>query len=233
MNQEKIGQFIKDIRLKQNLSQKKFAEKYNVTYQAVSKWENGKNMPDITILKQICDDNNIDLDNLLEAKLTKSKKKKNSLIIIIIIIIILISIILFLIFTNKNESFSFKALSTSCDNFNLYGSIAYNNNTSSIYISNITYCGKEDSSKYSSISCTLYETNGNTKTQISNYKYDDEKEITLEEFLKDVQLHVHNYEKTCKTYKENSLHLEIDATDNNNNTTSYKIPLSLEEKCTN
>ena len=76
MNQEKIGQFIKDIRLKQNLSQKNFAEKYNVTYQAVSKWENGKNMPDITILKQICDDNNIDLDNLLEAKLTKSKKKK-------------------------------------------------------------------------------------------------------------------------------------------------------------
>ena len=31
MNQEKIGQFIKDIRLKQNLSQKNFAEKYNVT----------------------------------------------------------------------------------------------------------------------------------------------------------------------------------------------------------
>lgn len=41
MDQEKIGKFIKDIRLKENLSQQKFAQKYNVTYQAVSKWENG------------------------------------------------------------------------------------------------------------------------------------------------------------------------------------------------
>ena len=32
MDQEKIGKFIKDIRLKENLSQQKFAQKYNVTY---------------------------------------------------------------------------------------------------------------------------------------------------------------------------------------------------------
>ena len=68
MDQEKIGKLIKEIRTSQKLSQQKFAEKYGVTYQAVSKWENGKNMPDITILKQICNDNNISLDDFLEAK---------------------------------------------------------------------------------------------------------------------------------------------------------------------
>ncbi len=38
MDQEKIGKFIKEIRKKNNLTQKDLANKYNVTYQAVSKW---------------------------------------------------------------------------------------------------------------------------------------------------------------------------------------------------
>ena len=41
MDQEKIGKLIKVIRKKNNLTQAEFAEKYGVTYQAVSKWENG------------------------------------------------------------------------------------------------------------------------------------------------------------------------------------------------
>ena len=68
MNQEKIGQVIKDIRKKHNLTQADFANKYNVTYQAVSKWENGKNLPDISLIKKICNDFNINLNNLLEGE---------------------------------------------------------------------------------------------------------------------------------------------------------------------
>lgn len=45
MDQDRIGKFIKEIRKKENLSQQKFAEKYGVTYQAVSKWENGLSFP--------------------------------------------------------------------------------------------------------------------------------------------------------------------------------------------
>ena len=68
MDSEKIGKLIKDIRNKNNLTQKEFADKYSVTYQAVSKWENGKNLPDISLLHQICHDFNINLD-YLDAKL--------------------------------------------------------------------------------------------------------------------------------------------------------------------
>ena len=208
MDQEKIGKLIKEIRTSQKLSQQKFAEKYGVTYQAVSKWENGKNMPDITILKKI--------------------------FIIILIIIILIFIISLLIFTNKKgQSFEFKTLSTACNNFNLYGSLAYDNEKSSIYISNITYCGGDDNNKYKEINCTLYETEENTKTKISSYNYTGEESIDLETFLKDVEFNVDNYKKTCKIYKENSLNLEIDAIDENGHTTSYKIPLTPEENCIN
>jgi transcriptional regulator with XRE-family HTH domain len=74
MNQDKIGKIIKEIRVKKGLTQKEFAEKYNVSFQAVSKWENGKNIPDISLLKQICKDNNISLDEILDNNSTINKK---------------------------------------------------------------------------------------------------------------------------------------------------------------
>ena len=77
MDQEKIGKLIRDIRTMNHMSQQQFAEKYSVTYQAVSKWENGKNMPDIAILKQICEDYHMNLNDLLDAKKTKKNIPKN------------------------------------------------------------------------------------------------------------------------------------------------------------
>ncbi len=234
MNQEHIGKLIKQIRTKENLSQQKFAEKYGVTYQAVSKWENGKNIPDIIILKQICNDYNINLDDFLDAKVTNKNNKKYKIAIPILIILILIVIILLLfIILNKNNHFEFKTLSTDCDDFNLYGSLAYNDNKSAIYISNITYCGGDDNNTYKEIKCILYESNNKIKEEISNCSYKDNDTITLEEFLKTVNINVDNYSKNCKSYNENSLYLEIEATDLNNKTIKYKIPLNLSENCIN
>mgnify|MGYP000768869648 CR=1 FL=1 len=45
MNQEKIGKFILDLRKQNKMTQKEFADKLNVTAQAVSKWENGRGIP--------------------------------------------------------------------------------------------------------------------------------------------------------------------------------------------
>lgn len=45
MNQERIGKFILELRKKNNLTQKEFANKLGVTYQAVSKWETGLSFP--------------------------------------------------------------------------------------------------------------------------------------------------------------------------------------------
>ena len=53
MNQEKIGTFIKNLRKKNNLTQQALADKYNVTYQAVSKWENGSGIPSIDVLLEL------------------------------------------------------------------------------------------------------------------------------------------------------------------------------------
>ena len=50
MNQEKIGNFIREIRIEKQMTQQELAEKIGVTDRAISKWENGRGMPDITLL---------------------------------------------------------------------------------------------------------------------------------------------------------------------------------------
>lgn len=55
MNQEKIGKFIAECRKKQNLTQKELAEKLGLTYKAVSKWECGRGLPDVSLYEELCD----------------------------------------------------------------------------------------------------------------------------------------------------------------------------------
>ncbi|MCX4366105.1 MAG: helix-turn-helix transcriptional regulator [Bacilli bacterium] len=232
MDSEKIGKLIKDIRTKNNLSQQKFADRYGVTYQAVSKWENGKNIPDIAILKEICNDYNIDLASLLDEKETVTKKPQKKLFFVSFLVCGLIIILLLGVYLKKNNDFNFKTLSPNCSNFNLYGSIAYNDLKSSIHISNITYCGGNDEKEYKKITCVLYESDDKTKTVISENSYfDDNRTKKLDQFLKDVDFVVDNYKNKCKIYKENSLYLEIEAVDLEDNITAYHIPLKLDDNC--
>ena len=48
-----VGENIQNIRKKNNITQEELAEKLNVTRQAVSNWETGKNEPDIETLTNI------------------------------------------------------------------------------------------------------------------------------------------------------------------------------------
>ena len=50
MNLSKIGQFISRRRMAMGLTQAQLAERLNVTDKAVSKWERGKSLPDVTLL---------------------------------------------------------------------------------------------------------------------------------------------------------------------------------------
>lgn len=235
MDQEKIGKFIKKIRKDNNLTQAAFAEKYGVTYQAVSKWENGKNVPDIALLKEISKDFNVSIDDILKGEVTsldeKDKTKSNKYKIVLVIVLVIFILILLVIIFNRNSNFEFKTISSDCDNFNVSGSIAYNDSKSSIYISNINYCGGDDNNYYKKIECTLYEVYSNTRTEISRYDYDSDKALLLEDFFKNVKLHIDNYSRICKQYSSDSLFLQIDATMDDGKVISYKVPLSFEDNC--
>ena len=229
MNQEKIGKLIKKIRIKNKLSQKEFADKYGVTPQAVSKWETGKNIPDIAILKEICNDNNLKIDEFLSAK---SMKRKNVLIIIIIIILSFIIIGIGVIpVKHNNDTFKLKTITSACKEFGLYGSIAYNKSKSSIYIDNVTYCGEKKLPKYKKISYTLFEREDDTINVINSYESEDEKALTIDNFLKDFSFKVDDYEHSCKNYKKDSFYLEIKAITLDDKVELHEIPLVLEDDC--
>lgn len=65
MNQIKIGKFIAECRKKNNLTQMQLAEKLNITDRAISKWENGKGMPDSSIMLDLCNELKISVNELL------------------------------------------------------------------------------------------------------------------------------------------------------------------------
>ncbi len=229
MDQNKIGNLIKELRKKDNLTQEKFAEKYGVTYQAVSKWENGKNIPDISLLKQICDDYNINIDDLLKGKNNSNKNDRKKVIYIVIGCIILLILVLFLIF--HDDSFTFKTVTSNCSNFEISGSIAYNKNKSYLYISNIDYCGEKDDNLYIKIDCILYEIKDNIKKEIGSSSYDKGVKIKLNDFLKDVNFNIDNFSRECKNIEDGNIELEINATMEDSNIITYKVPLSLNKSC--
>lgn len=228
MNQEKIGKLIKKIRIKNRLSQKEFADKYGVTPQAVSKWETGKNIPDIGILKEICNDNNLKIDEFLNAK---SMKRKNVMIIIIILLCFIVIGIGVITVKHNNDTFKLKTITSACKEFGLYGSIAYNKSKSSIYIDNVTYCGEKKLPKYKKISCTLFEREDDTINVINSYESEDEKALTIDNFLKDFSFKVDDYEHSCKNYKKDSFYLEIKAITLDDKVELHEIPLVLEDDC--
>lgn len=232
MNPEKVGKFIKELRKKNHLTQQELADKYGVTYQAVSKWENAKNLPDVSLIRKMSKDFNISIEDILDGEISPKKKPKINIIIVSIVCILCIIIIILFLNLKDNSSFNFKTLSTTCSQFKISGSIAYDKNKSSIYISNITYCGGSDNTQYKKIECNLYEVNGNTNTKISGCNV-DKKDVTLEKYLRDVKINIDNYTQMCKTYSNESLYLEINATDKDNKITSYKVPLELKDNCSN
>lgn len=55
MDQIKIGKFIAKKRKDANLTQLQLANKLGVSDKSVSKWENGKCMPDLSLFNPLCE----------------------------------------------------------------------------------------------------------------------------------------------------------------------------------
>ncbi len=65
-----IGNNIKQLRQQNHLTQDQVAEKLGISYQAVSKWENNANTPDIALLPQIAKLFGVSIDALFSDNLT-------------------------------------------------------------------------------------------------------------------------------------------------------------------
>ena len=112
MDQIKIGKFILNCRKETKLTQEELAEKLGVTSKSISRWENGKTMPDYSLLKDLCNELDINVNELLSGEKIKEnnymikaeenfinlKKKVDKTIKILDIISLTSSVIMIILF---------------------------------------------------------------------------------------------------------------------------------------
>ena len=68
MNQIVIGNFIEKKRKEHNLTQAQLAEKLGVSNKTVSKWENGKCMPDYGVIQPLCTELGVTVSELMDGE---------------------------------------------------------------------------------------------------------------------------------------------------------------------
>ena len=76
MNQEKIGKFIFELRKEKSITQRELADKLGVTDRAISHWENGRRLPDYSLLKDISNELDISINELLAGERLTEKDLK-------------------------------------------------------------------------------------------------------------------------------------------------------------
>ena len=84
MDQIKIGRFIAEQRKLHNLTQASLAESLGITDRAVSKWERGKGMPDVSLMPELCEIFGITVNELLcgeRITMDDSKQKNQQLML--------------------------------------------------------------------------------------------------------------------------------------------------------
>lgn len=76
MDNAKIGGYIQMLRRRAGLTQKDLAERLNISFQAVSKWETGESLPDTGLLLELSDILGVSVDKLLTggAFITNERK---------------------------------------------------------------------------------------------------------------------------------------------------------------
>ena len=77
MNQEKIGKFILELRKEKGMTQQELANKIGVTDRAISKWENGRGMPDLSLMKPLCNELGITINELISGEKIAKKDYQN------------------------------------------------------------------------------------------------------------------------------------------------------------
>lgn len=75
MDQHNIGIFLAAKRREKNLTQEQLADRLGVSNKTISKWENGKCMPDYSVIELLCNELDITLAELLDGE----EKEPNSI----------------------------------------------------------------------------------------------------------------------------------------------------------
>lgn len=203
MDLNKVGSFIASLRKEKGLTQVELGILLNVNDKTVSRWETGKNAPDISMLNDLSEkldisvkellngERNLEKDINIEAlKYYNNRGKKRILIfaIIAILIILLISILLFSI--NKYNQYKVFKVYSSNSNLNLEGIVVLNPHRNIIVLRNIEYSDYNEGTTDEISSKSYYVKLLSNDKIIKNEIYNFDKEMSLRDFLETYTLYV-------------------------------------------
>lgn len=196
MDNNKIGKLIAELRKKQGLTQQELGDMVGVGFKAVSKWECGTTLPDITIINEVSKILGITTDELLAGEINEPKgveennsnnKNKTKLVIpISIITILLLFIVSLFIYQNNNKTYTYNLVSDSSDEYYISGNAYLKKNKLTISVGEILFKDKE----FSNMKIKNYEYNVILNNKLLfGYGYIDsmnfiEEPISIDQFLK-------------------------------------------------
>lgn len=164
MNQIKIGEFIASLRKEKNMSQKDLADKLNVSISAISKWERGKCLPDVSLFNELCEILSISINELLKGE-KKVENKESSKIVTqyleykekinkkrrlyqrIIFVLVIVVLLLFIYFVNSYKTIDVYILSGYNNNFKYQNGMLIKSKEDDAFIDgNLTFADRSISS---------------------------------------------------------------------------------------
>lgn len=79
MNQQKVGQFLRELRSEKNITQSDLAERLGVSNRSVSRWENGTTMPDFDLLMELAEYYQVEVGEILAGERQTNEEKSEEL----------------------------------------------------------------------------------------------------------------------------------------------------------
>ena len=219
MNGEKIGKFIKELRIQNNLTQQDLGDKLGISGKSISKWERGINLPDISILTDLSKIFHITTDELLNGKKLDKEKNNNYFKKLFILTIALIILLISFIIIKNYHTYEIYHLNSDNTILEVDGYLIFNYKEHILLINSLKYHG-EIIEYTDNINIILK----NNDEELINYNVTYQKDL-IKNLINKTTLNI----KTSKNYKKiDNLNLIIKF-----NNQSIETKLRITEKLSN
>ena len=257
MDQQKIGTFIASLRKESGMTQAELGDKVGVTDRAVSRWENGHNLPDIMVMEKISEVFGITLIELMNGQKTEVIKECNldklaenaityhksmmrayfkRLIIGLSIVIGVLVIILLTAFciNNFNKCKVYRIESTKTD-FAATGMVVKTNKSTKLIITKFGYYGADFKDVYAMdyhllIGGVDVYNNGDDLDTYEIKK--DSKYLNIDTYFKTLTIYIDNF-KYDKIFDSRDFCIEFRYLNKEGKINYYSLPLKLTKEFSN
>lgn len=235
----KIGENIKELRVKKNWSQEELASKLFISRKAVSKWENGQGVPSIDLLLAMANLFEVSIEKIL-GKTENGEKEKNETPVVApyrltrIFITSIIMVILFFLFVYWATTFNkFRVYSIYSTNAQITGNYVvakhrriFNINSVKVSDNNIANRKYYDADYQIMMNDELILGMGD----ISTFKREDVQELkTLNNYINDISAYIIDDLPNLANPIKNDYSIKIRYIDENYEEQSYVIKFKMNE----